>query len=233
MDDDAGTDKVSVNDAIRVWTPWQGRAVVLSMALVAGVCTSSLAPGWIHGTVRAVLTYDVAALAVLIGYFLFAFRDDQNRTRLRAAQNDPGRNVVLMVAILSAAAGLAGAISILGKGPNVRTPAELGFAIAVAIASAIIGWFLTHTTYALRYAHLFYRDDGTPCDGLAFPQTPEPDDYDFLYFSFVIGMTCQVSDVQVNDAGIRRMVLAHGILAFGYNTAILALGINLISNLLH
>jgi uncharacterized membrane protein len=233
VDDDTCPYEVSVNETIRVWTPWHARAVVLSMALVAGVCTSFFAPGWIHGTVRAVLTYDIAALAVLIGYFVFAFRDDQNRTRLRAAQNDPGRNIVLSITILSAAAGLAGAISILGKGPNLRTPSELGFAIAVAIASAIIGWCLTHATYALRYAHLFYRDDGTPCDGLTFPKTPEPDDYDFLYFSFVIGMTFQVSDVQVNDPGIRRMVLAHGIVSFAYNTAILALGVNLISNLLH
>ncbi|HEY1727614.1 MAG TPA: DUF1345 domain-containing protein [Candidatus Baltobacteraceae bacterium] len=222
-----------MNETIRIWTPWHARGVVLAMALIAGVCTSTFAPGWIHGAVRAVLTYDIAALAILIGYFIFAFRDDQNRTRLRAAQNDPGRNIVLSITVLSAAAGLAGAISILGKGPSVRTAAELGFAIGVAIGGAVIGWSLTHATYALRYAHLFYRDDGTPCDGLTFPETPEPDDYDFLYFSFVIGMTFQVSDVQVNDPGIRRMVLAHGIVSFAYNTAILALGINLISNLLH
>lgn len=222
-----------MNQTIRVWTPWQARGVVFSMALIAGICTSVFAPRWIHGAVRVVLTYDIAALAILIGYFVFAFRDDQNRTRLRAAQNDPGRNVVLSITVLSAAAGLAGAISILGKGPNVRPPGEIEFAIGVAIASAILGWCLTHATYALRYAHLFYRDDGTPCDGLTFPETPEPDDYDFLYFAFVIGMTFQVSDVQVNDAGIRRMVLLHGLVSFAYNTAILALGINLISNLLH
>lgn len=222
-----------MNDDIRVWTPGQGRALVLAIGLVAEVCTSIFAPSWIHGTVRVVLLYDVTALAVLIGYFVVAFRDDQTRTRLRAAQNDPGRNLMLCITVISVAAGLAGAISILGKGPNVRTPAEMGFAIAVAIASAIIGWALTHATYALRYAHLYYRDDGTPCDGLTFPKTPEPDDYDFLYFAFVIGMTFQVSDVQVNDSGIRRLVLLHGIVSFGYNTAILALGINLISNLLH
>ena len=222
-----------MNETVRVWSPWRSRSVVMTLALVVAVCTSFFAPEWIHGTVRAVLTYDVAALAVLIGYFVFGFRDDHKRTRLRAQQNDPGRNIVLCVTVLSVAAGLAGAISILGKGPNVRTPAEMGFAVAVAIASAVIGWFLTHATYALRYAHLFYRDDGTPCDGLNFPQTPYPDDYDFLYFSYVIGMTFQVSDVQVNDAGIRKMVLLHGIVSFGYNTAILALGINLISNLLH
>lgn len=203
------------------------------MAVVAEVCTSSFAPSWIHGTVRVVLVYDVTALTVLLGYFLVAFRDDQNRTRLRAAQNDPGRNIMLCVTVVSVAAGLAGAISILGKGTNLRTPAEIGFAVTVAIAGAVIGWCLTHATYALRYAHLFYRDDGTPCDGLTFPKTPEPDDYDFLYFAFVIGMTFQVSDVQVNDSGIRRMVLAHGLVSFWYNVAILALGINLISNLLH
>lgn len=222
-----------MNETVRVWTPWQARGVVMTIAFIAGVCTSLFAPAWIHGTVRVVLTYDVAALAVLIGYFVFGFRDDHHRTRARATQNDPGRNIVLVITVLSVAAGLAGAISILGKGPNVRPPAEIGFAIAVAIASAIIGWFLTHATYALRYAHLYYRDDGTPGDGLIFPQTPNPDDYDFLYFAYVIGMTFQVSDVQVTDDGIRKMVLLHGIVSFGYNTAILALGVNLISNLLH
>ena len=233
MDDDARPDKIPLNEAIRVWSPWQGRAVVLVAALAACACTSLFAPSWIHGPVRAVLEYDAAALAVLVGYFAVAFRADRERTRLRAAQVDPGRNVMLFIVVVSVAAGLAGAISILGKGPNVRAPSEVAFAIAVAIASAIIGWFLTHATYALRYAHLFYRDDGTPADGLTFPKTPEPDDYDFLYFAFVIGMTFQVSDVQVNDPGIRRLVLAHGIVSFAYNTAILALGINLISNLLH
>ena len=128
---------------------------------------------------------------------------------------------------------MAGAIVILGKGEDVHNEFERQIAISLAIGAAVAGWFLIHSTYALRYAHLFYGDvnDPTPCDGLTFPATPEPDDYDFLYFSFVIGMTFQVSDVVINDAGIRRYVLNHAIISFGYNTAILALGVNLISSI--
>jgi uncharacterized membrane protein len=218
---------------VRIWTPGQRRVAILSTAVGIAACVHILAPAWIHGAVRAVLDYDAGGLTILIGYFVAAFRDDETRTRQRAALQDPGRNFMLITIVLTVTAGLAGAISILGKGPGTRTPSEMGFAIAVAISSAVIGWFLTHTTYALRYAHLYYRDDGSPGDGLNFPNTSEPDDYDFLYFSFVIGMTFQVSDVQVTDPNIRRMVLLHGIVSFGYNTAILALGINLISNLLH
>jgi uncharacterized membrane protein len=68
---------------------------------------------------------------------------------------------------------------------------------------------------------------------LTFPGTTDPDDYDFAYFAFVVGMTFQVSDVQITDPGVRSVVLLHGILSFGYNTAILALVVNLASNLLN
>ena len=220
-------------DPIHIRSPWINRAIVYSLAIGGAIVAAFALPAWIRGYVRAVAEYDVGALILIIGYFIFAFHRSQVLTRARAEVNDPGRNIALSVTILSVAAGLSGAIAILGKGPDVSSPAERTTAVLLAIAAAIIGWAVTHCTYALRYAHLYYRDDGTPGDGLIFPLTKEPDDYDFLYFSFVIGMTCQVSDVQVTDAGIRRLVLAHGILSFGYNTAILALGINLISNLLH
>jgi uncharacterized membrane protein len=215
-------------------SPWVNRGIVFGVAIAAAVAVAFTAPPWLRGTVRLVAEYDVAATFVLIGYFIFAFSNDEKRTRMRAAMEDPGRNIVLAVIILSIAAGMTGAIAILGKGPDVQNATEHAVAVALAIDAAVMGWLLTHATYALRYAHLFYWvDDDTPCDGLTFPKTPMPDDWDFLYFSFVIGMTFQVSDVQVNDPAIRRLVLAHGLASFVYNTAILALGINLISNLLH
>jgi len=95
-------------------------------------------------------------------------------------------------------------------------------------------WTLTHTTFSFRYAHLFYGDaDADPGDdgGLAFPGEPAPDYWDFLYFSFVIGMTCQVSDVQVTSHRIRRLALAHGVLSFLFNTIILALAVNLLASM--
>jgi len=100
----------------------------------------------------------------------------------------------------------------------------------------VLGWFLIHTIFLFRYAHLYYfdsDDDGSAQRGLAFPGTQNPNDYDFAYFSFVIGMTFQVSDVQILDSGVRRLALIHAMISFGYNSTILALGINLISSLLH
>jgi uncharacterized membrane protein len=212
---------------------WVLRLLGWALGSAAAFLVLLAAPAWLRGTVRAVAGYDAGALVLLSFYYVVVFHRDAALTRGRAALDDPGRNVVIWIIIVSVAAGMAGAITILGKGPDVHTALERNAAIALAIAAATLGWFLIHATFALRYAHLFYGDLAapTPCDSLTFPQTPEPDDFDFLYFSFVIGMTFQVSDVTINDARMRRNVLAHAILSFGYNTAILALGVNLISNI--
>jgi uncharacterized membrane protein len=103
------------------------------------------------------------------------------------------------------------------------------------VVAVMLGWFLIHSTFIFRYAHLYYYDsdnDGSAQGGLDFPGTTEPDDYDFAYYSFVIGMTFQVSDVSITDPGVRSLTLFHALISFGYNTAILALGVNLVSGLL-
>jgi uncharacterized membrane protein len=212
---------------------WALRLFGWTLGAAAAIIVLLAAPHWLRGTVRAVAAYDAGALTLLAFYFIAVFHDNEGLTRARAALDDPGRNVVIWIIIISVAAGMAGAISILGKGAAVQTQFEHDAAITFAILAAVTGWFLIHSNFALRYAHLFYGDetDPTPCDGLTFPKTPAPDDYDFLYFSFVVGMTFQVSDVVINDAGIRRNVLLHAIISFGYNTAILALGVNLVSGL--
>ena len=96
-------------------------------------------------------------------------------------------------------------------------------------------WMVTHTTFALHYAHHFYGDGPAPGaaddrGGLAFPGGELPDFLDFLYFAFVVGMTCQVSDVQVTTRPMRRLTLLHGVLSFFFNTIILALAVNLLAS---
>jgi uncharacterized membrane protein len=211
------------------------RWIGLGSAAVAALLLSFFAPAWLHGTVRAVAAYDVAALIILIYDWTVGLRNDATHTIRRAAQEDPGRNILLFIVVISAIAGLASAILILGKGPNVP-PVDRDLALTSGILAVCLGWFLIHTTFIFRYAHLFYYDsdqDGTAQRGLTFPGTTEPDDFDFAYFSFVIGMTFQVSDVQITDPGVRSLVLFHALLSFGYNTAILALGVNLASSLLN
>ncbi len=101
----------------------------------------------------------------------------------------------------------------------------------------IIGsWLLVHTIFAMHYAHEYYQDHQTQSDckagGLDFPEDIEPDYWDFLYFSFVIGMTSQVSDVQITSRSMRRLSLLHSILSFFFNTAIVAMSINIIAGLI-
>jgi uncharacterized membrane protein len=108
--------------------------------------------------------------------------------------------------------------------------------ILLAIAAVFVSWWLVHTVFTLRYAHMYYdtaRDDGTPKKGggLQFPDETQPDYMDFVYFSFVIGMTFQVSDVEISSRRIRRLAWLHGLISFIFNTTIVALSINVISGL--
>jgi uncharacterized membrane protein len=157
-------------------------------------------------------------------------------TECRAAVEDPGRNAVLALVIVSVIGGLASAISIIGRGPHVANAGEKSIVYVLGLAAVFLGWFLIHTLFTFRYAHLYYYDDDGDNEadrGLTFPGTQMPNDYDFAYFSFVVGMTFQVSDVQITDSGVRRVVLLHGLISFAYNSTILALVINLVSGLIH
>lgn len=105
--------------------------------------------------------------------------------------------------------------------------------VIFAIVTVLASWVLVHTVFTLRYAHLYYDTDENDKQqgGLNFPDEPEPDYLDFAYFSFVIGMTSQVSDVTISSSPIRRLALVHGLISFAFNVAIIGLSINTISGL--
>lgn len=107
-----------------------------------------------------------------------------------------------------------------------------GMSISICVLSIISSWFLVHTTYVFHYAHLYYADRSAG-KGLDFPGNEKPDYVDFAYFSFVLGCTFQVSDIEVSSRKIRRVVLFHGLLSFALNTFVVALTINIISGLIH
>jgi uncharacterized membrane protein len=102
------------------------------------------------------------------------------------------------------------------------------FAVALAVAGALLGWFMLHMLMAFHYAYLFYSEPPGSAggSGLEFPKTPEPGAAEFLYFSFVVGMTAQVSDVQVTSTRIRRTTLGHSIVSFLFNTILIAMTVN-------
>ena len=210
----------------------RNRGIAFGSALLVFIAVAVFAPAWLHGTLRGVAAYDAGALALLANYWFVGLKGDAKETYRRAALTDPGKNIVLWVVIASCLAGLGSAVAILGHAPNVPQ-VDRSLALALGLAAVVLGWLVIHTTFIFRYAHLYYvSEEGAMRKGLFFPGDDEPDDYDFAYFSFVLGMTFQVSDVQIVDSGVRKLALIHGLISFAYNTAILALVINLASNLL-
>lgn len=163
---------------------------------------------------------DVFFLAyILLMTRLMRMTPDQMRAR--AATEDEGLGLILTLAALALGISLYGILSAL------RGPGDDRLHVGLALAALPLGWAMLQTLAAFHYAHLFYRPfKGSPQrGGLAFPETPEPGPWDFLYFAVVIGMTAQVSDVEVTDAVLRRAVLVHSVAAFFNNTVILALAV--------
>jgi uncharacterized membrane protein len=201
----------------------QNRLLALALSAMAAIVGFAIAPGAMQGPVRLVAAWDAGAVTLLLLIWRNIVRADPLRTREWAAVEDPGRVVVFVIDLLGSGTSLAAAVLLIGHAEIATGSAALWFAIA-AVASA---WTLMHTGFTARYAHLYYRDDGH-VGGLDFPGHNAPDYLDFAYFAFVIGMTFQTADVSITNRQIRRFALLHGILAFAYNTLILALAVNLI-----
>jgi uncharacterized membrane protein len=146
--------------------------------------------------------------------------------RRRSAYEDEGGFIIIVMTLIASAISL-GAIFTL-----VNREGTEAVQLVLAAASIPLGWFTLHTVMAFHYAHLYYTPHGSgakrrDCGGLDFPGTADPHTWDFVYYSFVIGMTCQVSDVPVTSTALRRLTIAHSVVSFFFNTTVIALAVNL------
>jgi uncharacterized membrane protein len=183
---------------------------------------------------RIILTWDGFALTVIaLAWVRMVFANAKEAITSAKAQ-DASRTIIFITVLIGACGSLF-AVAYLLRTAKGATGSRLVEDVAMAAMTVVCSWFLIHTIFALHYAHAYYRqvdEGGERGDGLNFPECDEPDFLDFAYFSFVIGMTFQVSDVSIASRYIRRLSLVHGILSFLFNTVILALAINLASGLL-
>jgi uncharacterized membrane protein len=214
------------NRAFARHDPRQARAR-LAVAVLVGFVVWWVVPARFGNALRAIAGWDAAALSMGALAWLLIFRSDAKRTRRHAADDDPGRRAIWIIAILASGFSLFATAVVLRGARMCAAEARTPFVILclIAVASA---WALTHTAYTLRYAHLYYRDDGDGEGGLSFPGDAAPAYIDFAYFSFTIGMCFQVSDVAITSRLIRRAVTAHAVVSFTYNTAILATAVSLV-----
>ena len=192
------------------------------ISIVLGITAFFLLPGSLRLVTRMLIGWDSFVTLYLLLVYSMMLRSGLSHIRRNAVLQDDGRFLILMVTALGAFASI-GAI-VFELGGSHRSVLDL----TLATGTIALSWVAVHTTFALHYAHEFYR--GAKPGGLQFPsgdQHVDADYWDFVYFSFVIGMTAQVSDVGITDKTIRRTATAHGIVSFVYNTALVALMVNI------
>ena len=196
-------------------------------SVIIGIVAFLLLPSSLRPITRALLGWDICIAAYLLLVYTMVVRSGLAHIKRNAVRQDDGRFLILMVTALGAFASIAAIVFELGASQH-SVPA-----LTLATVTIALSWAAVHTTFALHYAHEFYR--GPKPGGLQFPSgdTRESADYwDFVYFSFVIGMTAQVSDVGITDKTIRRTATAHGVISFIYNTALVALMVNIAASAL-
>ncbi|MGB8622767.1 MAG: DUF1345 domain-containing protein [Paracoccaceae bacterium] len=186
-----------------------------------------LAP-WLDAGRALALGFDLAATAFLASC-LILWRDERiPMNRARAARDDGGRLLLLVVAVVTLLAVLA------TLGGLVAGQRQLAMSdLAIVVGTLALAWLFVNLVYALHYSHLYYdQTEKGDRGGLDFPGGQAPTFADFCYFAFVIGMTCQVSDVVITASHLRRVAQLHGLLSFFFNLGVLALTINVLAGVL-
>jgi uncharacterized membrane protein len=187
--------------------------------------------------IQFILVWSSFAFTGLVLFWITILTAEVHEVKYIAKRQDSSRTIVFFFVLFAAIISLFAVIILLKILPDTRQ-AGYRYHIGFSIISVVLSWILIHTVFTFRYAHLYYtcrseeqgiekEDEG----GLEFPGEDSPDYLDFAYFSFVIGMTFQVSDVQITSRQIRRLALFHGLISFVYNTVILALSVGIIAGL--
>jgi uncharacterized membrane protein len=182
---------------------------------------------------RVILAWDTFCLSMILLSWMLFFRTDGQELSDVVEEQDEGLKAIFLVVLTGVCFSLFGTLLLLTNLDSKNC--NRLFYTAVSLSPVMFSWALLHTVFTTRYAHLYHDhnrlDTGTDIGGIAFPGKEAPDYLDFAYFSFVIGMTFQVSDVVIQSKVIRRFVLMHSIISFVFNTIIVALTINSIAGL--
>jgi uncharacterized membrane protein len=200
-------------------------------AALLGILVAVAFPSSFDPSVRELAGWNVGVALYLVLTHTMMSRCAISSIKQRAAEEDEGGFAILLLSIAATVASFVAIVFLLGNAKEAEA-LEATLDSLLAMSTIILSWTFVHTIFALHYAHEYYgeRGDGT-VGGLKFPGNEDPDYWDFFYFSLVIGMTSQVSDVAITSRYIRRMATAHGILSFFFNVAVLALTVNTLAGL--
>jgi uncharacterized membrane protein len=198
-------------------------------AVLIAVSAAVLMPGTISGSLRTALVGDAGALAYLLFGFSTMFACGSGAIRKRAARQDDSGIVILVLVLSAIALGFWTIFGVLGEAKQAGGQAKALY-ILLAAVTLLLSWLVTQLVFTFHYAHEYYRPDGggeRMAGGLDFPADGNPDYWDFLYFATSIGAASQTSDVAIRSKALRRLVTLHAVISFFFNTAVLALAINI------
>jgi uncharacterized membrane protein len=198
-------------------------------AVMVSALMFMLLPSRLGLELRAVAAWDAFAASALLSTWFTILTLRPAQIHASAKREDPSRFASLVLVIMGAGASLLAVLLLL------RASAE-AHAMVLAMSAVALAWALIHTVFTVRYAHLYHDASptvSTPGGPLEFPGMDDPPDYlDFAYFAFVVGMTSQTSDVAIRSRHIRRTALLHGVIAFVFNTSVVALLISVLGSVI-
>ena len=204
----------------------------LFIAILIGLIAYLVLPAGHAVLARALVGWDVGCAAYLAMIAVMFSSPRPDGIAADAERQQDGEWTIFWFTVLGTLASFAAIIGEFSVSKDLPA-AVRGAHVALVAATLLLSWLLTHTLFALRYAHEYYdTTDGKLDEGLEFPGGAPPDYWDFVYFAVVLGMTFQVSDVQITARHLRRLATAHGLLGFLFNTVILALSVNIGASLL-
>jgi uncharacterized membrane protein len=217
---------------------WIWRVIVgrprLFIGVVCGCIAYVLLPSRYGPQAHAILAWDAGVSVFLVLIAILFLSEHQGRMAADAERQEQGEWTIFFLTVAGVAISLVAIIFEFSTSKDIPVT-QRNLHIAVVAFTLFASWLMTHVTFALRYAHEFYakRADGDDLErGLQFPGENDPDYMDFMYFALVLGMTFQVSDVQITSRKLRRLATLHGLLGFLFDTIIVALTVNIAAGLL-
>ncbi len=207
-----------------------GLSIMLAMAIFL------ILPSSLHLDIRILISWIIGVVGFLTLVLLMISTASPQKTCYRAQRQEAQHLTVFLLVVLTACISIF-AIALMQANNKALSPTALDLEVALALIAVVCSWFLTHSMFALHYATCYYHrswlNQGV-CDaeGIDFPGESPPDYWDFMYFSFTIGMTAQTSDVAVASQAMRQLVTGHAVISFLFYMVILASGVNVASGLI-
>jgi uncharacterized membrane protein len=213
-----------------------GRSIAIrprfNFSALAGIAALVLLPKSWGASLRGAVAWDVSAVIYLALAFRVMVTCNADRIRARAARQDDSAMVILVIILLAITVSF---VAITGLLTEAKDTPHKGLNLALSAATIILSWTVTQVVFTLHYAHEYYRPSGGAesfAQGLDFRGDRNPDYWDFFYFATSFGAASQTSDVSILTKPLRRLATLHAIISFFFNTAVLALTINLAASMI-